>query len=78
VTYEDWKRAHFVRAFAVGGAFLGGIVLEAVFRFDVFAVALIAFFVLLAGIGSIVLFEESLVRWYDRLHGQRGRNWDEY
>jgi hypothetical protein len=78
VTYEDWKRAHFVRAFAVGGAFLGGIVLEAVFRFDVFAVALIAFFVLLAGIGSIVLFEESLARWYDRLHAQRGRNWDEY
>jgi hypothetical protein len=78
VTYEDWKRAHFVRAFAVGGAFLGGIVLEAVFRFDVFAVALIAFFVLLAGIGSIVLFEESLARWYDRLHMQRGRNWDDY
>ena len=78
MTYEDWKRAHFVRAFAVGGAFLGGIVLEAVFRFDVFAVALIAFFVLLAGIGSIVLFEESLARWYDRLHAQRGRNWDEY
>jgi hypothetical protein len=78
VTYEDWKRAHFVRAFAVGGAFLGGIVLEAVFRFDVFAVALIAFFVLIAGIGSIVLFEESLARWYDRLHAQRGRNWDEY
>ncbi len=78
MTYEDWKRAHFLRAFAVGGAFLGGIVLEAVFRFDVFAVALIAFFVLLAGIGSIVLFEESLARWYDRLHAQRDRNWDEY
>jgi hypothetical protein len=62
----------------VSGAFLGGIVLEAVFRFDVFAVALIAFFVLLAGIGSIVLFEESLARWYDRLHAQRGRSWDEY
>ncbi len=78
MTYEDWKRAHLVRALAVSGAFLGGIVLEAVFRFDVFAVALIAFFVLLAGIGSIVLFEESLARWYDRLHAQRGRNWDEY
>ena len=78
MTYEAWKRAHLVRAFAVSAAFLGGIVLEAVFRFDVFAVALIAFFVLLAGIGSIVLFEESLARWYDRLHEQRGRSWDEY
>jgi hypothetical protein len=78
VTYEDWKRAHVVRAFAVSAAFLGGIVLEAVFRFDVFAVVLIAFFVVLAGVGSIVLFEEPLARWYDRLHSQRGRNWDEY
>ena len=78
MTYTDWKRAHVVRACAVSGAFLGGIVLEAVFRFDVFAVALVAFFVVLAGIGSVVVFEESLARWYERLHAERRGSWDEY
>jgi hypothetical protein len=78
VTYEAWKRAHLVRAFAVSCAFLAGIVLEAVFRFDVFAVALIAFFVVLTGIGSVVLFEETLQRWYERLHAERRGSWDEY
>ena len=78
MTYTDWKRAHLVRVLAVSGSFLGGIVLEAVFRFDVFAVALIAFFVVLAGVGSIVLFEDSLARWYDRLRAERGGSWDEY
>ena len=78
VTYADWKRAHLVRAFAVSGAFLAGIVLEAVFRFDVFAVALIAFFVVLAGVGSVVVFDESFTRWYDRLHAERRGSWDEY
>ena len=78
MTYEAWKRAHVVRASAVSGAFLGGIVLEAIFRFDVFAVALVAFFVLLAAIGLIVLFEESLARRYDRLHAERRGSWDEY
>jgi hypothetical protein len=78
VTYEDWKRALVTRAFVVSCAFLAGIVLEAVFRFDVFAVALMGFFVLLAGVGSIILFEESLARWYDRLHTERRGSWDEY
>ncbi len=78
MTYEDWKRTHVTRAFVVSSAFLAGIVLEAVFRFDVFAVALMGFFVLLAGVGSIVLFEQSLARWYDRLHAERRGNWDEY
>ena len=78
MTYEQWKRGLVTRAFAVSCAFLGGIVLEAVFRFDVFAVALIAFFVVLAGVGSLVLLEDSLARWYDRLRAERGGSWDEY
>jgi hypothetical protein len=79
VTYDDWKRALVTRAFAFSAAFFAGIVVEAMFRLDVFGVALVAFFVLLGGVGSVVLFEDSLERWYDRMRAERGgSSWDEY
>jgi hypothetical protein len=78
MSYYEWKSRFTTKVGAVGGAFVAGLVVEAVMRYSVWGIALLTFFVGLACVGVLVACEPLLERLYDRTRRQQTGEWADF
>ena len=78
MSYYEWKARFTTKVGAVGGAFVGGLVVEAVAGYSVWGIAVLVFFVGLACAGLVVACEPLLERLYERVRRQPGGEWADF
>jgi len=78
MSYYEWKEAFATRLCVVGGAFVAGMVLEAVRGYSAWGIVLVTFFVGLVCLGLVVACEPLLERLYDRMRRQQSGEWADF
>jgi predicted MFS family arabinose efflux permease len=78
MSYYEWKAAFSTRLGVVGGAFVGGMVLEALAGYSAWGILLVTFFVCLTCVGLVVACDPLLERLYDRTRRQQTGEWVDF
>jgi Ni/Fe-hydrogenase subunit HybB-like protein len=78
MSYYEWKTTFTTRVGVVGGAFVAGMVLEALFRYSAWGIMLVTFFVGLACVGLVVACEPLLERLYEKARRQQPGDWADF
>jgi hypothetical protein len=78
MTYYEWKARFTTKVGAVGGAFVAGLVIEAVAGYSVWGIAILTFFVGLASVGLVVACDPLLERLYERVRRQPTGEWADF
>jgi type IV secretory pathway TrbD component len=76
--YYEWKQTFTMRLGIVAGAFVAGMVLEALWSFSAFGIMLVTFFVGLASAGLVVACDPLLERLHQRMHRRRAGEWADF
>jgi hypothetical protein len=76
--YDEWKGTFATRVGAVGGMFVAGMVVEALFRYSAWGIMLVTFFVGLACIGLVVACDPVLERLYERTRRRETGEWADF
>ena len=76
--YHDWKQTFTTRLGVVVGAFVAGMVLEALRSYSAWGIVLVTFFVGLASVGLLVACDPLLERLYQRVHRRQASEWAEF
>jgi hypothetical protein len=76
--YYEWKQTFTTRLGIVAGAFVAGLVLEALWSFSAWAILLVTFFVGLACAGLVVACDPLLERLFQRVHRRRAAEWADF
>jgi hypothetical protein len=78
MSYYEWKDAFARRLGVVGGAFVAGLVLEAVRGYSAWGILLVTFFVGLVCVGLVVACDPILERLYERTRRQETGGWADF
>jgi type IV secretory pathway TrbD component len=76
--YYEWKQTFTTRLGIVAGAFVAGLVLEALWSFSAWGIMLMTFFVALASAGLVVACDPLLERLYQRVYRRRSGEWADF
>jgi Ni/Fe-hydrogenase subunit HybB-like protein len=76
--YHEWKQTFTTRLGVVVGAFVAGMVLEALRSYSAWGIVVVTFFVGLASAGLVVACDPLLERLYRRVYRRRASEWADF
>ncbi len=78
MSYYEWKQRFSTRVAVVAGAFVAGMVIEALVRYSAVGIAVLTFFVGLACVGLVVVCDPLLERLYGRVERRQTGEWADF